>query len=310
MPLAMKDGRPTATVVVVILRPVDWEGTALAALPCLPANLLPVTLWGNLDAALLDIERGVRHAIEARVKGLPFRAPEPAPQTIAPPQDRRLDAAVPSRVIVGELTEILAMIATADSGGLRALVNASPTAFPVTPGDVRTTRFDLEFPVDAQGHLRAATVAVLVQSKDFDPPSVAKKILVPPRADSPVCTLLMRPRHAGVLSLDVELTLADVTIWSERLETQGTDQNHEISRDFVVASIPLSTRGVQQAADLGHALPAAGGLGEREEEEKARLWAAYDRTMGPSLGTGIWRGLLLAVLLALVVGAWLLVARR
>ncbi len=68
-----------ATVIPVILRPVDWQGASFAHLQCLPHDGKPVTEWENRDAAYRDIVRGIRTAIEKMpgsegIKLLPVRS--------------------------------------------------------------------------------------------------------------------------------------------------------------------------------------------------------------------------------------------
>jgi hypothetical protein len=53
-----------ARVIPVILRPTDWQNSPLGTLQALPKNGKPITLWANRDAALLDVEKGIRKAIE------------------------------------------------------------------------------------------------------------------------------------------------------------------------------------------------------------------------------------------------------
>ncbi len=54
----------TARVIPIILRPVFWEDTPFSKLQVLPSNTKPVTLWSVRDSAFLDIDRGIRKAIE------------------------------------------------------------------------------------------------------------------------------------------------------------------------------------------------------------------------------------------------------
>jgi hypothetical protein len=241
-PALARHAQGEALVIPLLVRPVDWEGAPFAPLACLPQNLLPVTMWRSVDEALLDIEKGLRRALAARAQGLPFSADAPPTDPgLSPTQERVLDAAVPSAVIVGELTEVLAMVTTAGSGGLRALITLTPQDFSVSPGEVKSTHFELEFPVDAQGRPRALTVTVTLESPDFDPPSLRKKLLVPPRADSTVCTLLVKPRRSGRLALQMELQKEDVTIWSQRLLTTGAAPGAAVQAGYLLTSVPLST---------------------------------------------------------------------
>ena len=53
-----------ARVIPLLLRPVDWQGTPLGKLQCLPRNAKPVTTWNNRDQAFAEIVRGIRSVIE------------------------------------------------------------------------------------------------------------------------------------------------------------------------------------------------------------------------------------------------------
>jgi hypothetical protein len=63
--LEMHD-RDEATVIPVIVRPTDWEGSPLGRLQALPKDAKPITTWTNRDTAWLDVTRGIRKAIEIR----------------------------------------------------------------------------------------------------------------------------------------------------------------------------------------------------------------------------------------------------
>jgi O-acetyl-ADP-ribose deacetylase (regulator of RNase III) len=54
-----------ARVIPVILRPVMWLNTPFSKLQALPREGRPVTTWGNLDSALLDVVEGIRDAIDS-----------------------------------------------------------------------------------------------------------------------------------------------------------------------------------------------------------------------------------------------------
>jgi hypothetical protein len=47
-------------VILIVLRPVDWQGSKFDKLPALPINEKPVTTWLNSDEAFQDIIRGIR----------------------------------------------------------------------------------------------------------------------------------------------------------------------------------------------------------------------------------------------------------
>ena len=61
-----------ARVVPIILRQVMWDKSPFAKLQALPTDGKPVKAWENLDAALDNVARGIRAAVESMiVKSVP-----------------------------------------------------------------------------------------------------------------------------------------------------------------------------------------------------------------------------------------------
>jgi hypothetical protein len=58
----------TARVIPIILRPVDWKNTPFSKLQALPKDAKPVTQWGDLDTAFLDVVNGIRKAVDSLTK--------------------------------------------------------------------------------------------------------------------------------------------------------------------------------------------------------------------------------------------------
>lgn len=56
--------RGEATVIPVILRPVDWKDAPFGKLQALPTDSKPVTTWANKDNAFLNIAKGIREVVE------------------------------------------------------------------------------------------------------------------------------------------------------------------------------------------------------------------------------------------------------
>jgi hypothetical protein len=52
-------------VVPVILKPADWQSTALAGLQALPKDAKAVSSWPDHDAAFVDIAQGLRRTVDA-----------------------------------------------------------------------------------------------------------------------------------------------------------------------------------------------------------------------------------------------------
>lgn len=63
-----------ACVIPIILRPCYWQDEVFAVLQALPKNAEPITLWVNQDLAFLDVEKGIRSAIE-RLRDQPKELP-------------------------------------------------------------------------------------------------------------------------------------------------------------------------------------------------------------------------------------------
>jgi len=60
-----------ATVIPIILRPVNWQGMSFSKLQALPTHGKAVTTWADLDEAFSDIVRGIEAAIERLSAGPP-----------------------------------------------------------------------------------------------------------------------------------------------------------------------------------------------------------------------------------------------
>jgi hypothetical protein len=60
----MRHERGEATVIPVILRPVDWHEAEFGKLQALPKDAKPITKWNNRDEAFADVARGIRTAIQ------------------------------------------------------------------------------------------------------------------------------------------------------------------------------------------------------------------------------------------------------
>lgn len=56
-----------ATVIPVILRPVDWSSAPFGQLQALPKDAQPVTSWSNQDEAFVNVAMGIRAAVDTIV---------------------------------------------------------------------------------------------------------------------------------------------------------------------------------------------------------------------------------------------------
>ena len=242
-----------ALVVPVILRPCSWQTAPFAALQCLPSNAQPVVLWDPRDRGLRDVAEGLRAALEGRALAARPRAPATSVR-----HARVLDAAVGSVVPVGRSSEVVALVRTVGSGGLRAILEVDESYSP-RPGDVRERPLELTFDPAPSGELRPATVVLRLESRDFDPPVQEKTIEVPPASDSRTCVFLVTARTAGPLVLTLELLRDGVTVVQQLLRTEGrAEVDRRRSPLYLVASARLEAPSPRKAATSARVLPWVG----------------------------------------------------
>jgi hypothetical protein len=237
-------GRNEAVVIPVLLRPVDCDNAPFRHLQFLPSDRRPVVKWGDRDDAFLDIERGVRRVVE-RLR--PAQAAPPVadigPVNIESPamqQDRMLDAAMAARVPMGKPTDLAVMVRRLASPGLKGVLEVTGE-YSGRPEDVRSKAFRIEFPTDDRGHPKPAGLTLRLESPDFDPPSQTKKLLVPPDADSEVCTFLLTPLFTGELVVNLEVYAAEGQQTSRMFRVVAEASDRVVVKGRMLVSVPIST---------------------------------------------------------------------
>ena len=188
-----------------------WSGAPFAKVQCLPTDGRPVTSWANRDEAFRDVAEGIRRAIS--------RATRPIGTQL---QERALDGAIPSSVPVGRSTEMLTLIRTISSEGLKAVLQIDEW-HDTTERDIQSKPFRMEFPRNTRGELDPQVLTIRVESNDFEVPQPSKNILVPPDGDSETCLFLVVPRRAGQLALIVEVLHEGISVASRLLRTNGEE---------------------------------------------------------------------------------------
>jgi hypothetical protein len=155
-------------------------------------------------------------------------------------QSRVLEAAAPKQSLVGRATEIVTVIRLPDSEGLRKYINDEKLES-VTADDVRQKPFCLEFSPDLKGKLQPAEVILKIDSPNFRPRTQSKKLKVPPKHDSEVCTFLLTPLKVGELVVNLELLVDDQIVVSRSIRTRAVPEEAPISSEKVrvVVCLPL-----------------------------------------------------------------------
>src|SRR5258708_17795922 len=63
MQVLQRHSKGDVRVILIILRPVDWENAPFGKLKFLPAEGKPVSKWESIDDAFVDIVRGIRAVV-------------------------------------------------------------------------------------------------------------------------------------------------------------------------------------------------------------------------------------------------------
>ena len=99
--------------------------------------------------------------------------------------------------------------------------------------------FFLEFSPDSKGKLQPAEVILKIDSPNFRPRSQSKKVKVPPKHDSEVCTFLLTPLLCGELVVNLELLKGDQIIVSRSIRTRAELEGTQVSPTRVIVTVPL-----------------------------------------------------------------------
>ena len=66
-----------ASVIPIIVRPVNWKKTPFAKLQALPTDGKPISTWLNIDEALLNVVEGIQKAVEVQREKISTSVPNP-----------------------------------------------------------------------------------------------------------------------------------------------------------------------------------------------------------------------------------------
>jgi hypothetical protein len=248
LPFALKRHQAGSAIVIpVLLRPVEWKDTPFAVLQALPDGARAVTLWPNQDEAFAEIAARLRERIYAqRLAATKPVSPPPAIQPSSVAQPRVLDAAVASHIPLGEPADVVTMVRTVESNGLKAILQLD-TSYNIPPENVQSKPFEVEFPRDAGGRVLPAALELILDSPGCDPPQQKRKLRVPSAGDSDVCVFLLTPLKAGRLMLNLEVRYEDVEVGSRLLVTEAGPSVAAAS-PYSLVSMPLTSTAAWSAS--------------------------------------------------------------
>lgn len=151
---------------------------------------------------------------------------------------RVLEAAAPKESSVGRATEIVTVIRLPDSEGLRKIIREERME-PLTSDDVQAKNCLLSFPLDLNGNPQPAEMVLRLDSPNFEPRIQSKKLKVPPKHDSEICTFLLTPLLSGELVVNLELLEGDQLVVSRLIRTRAQPEGKSCSSERVVVCLPL-----------------------------------------------------------------------
>lgn len=128
----------------VIVKPVDFMNLPFAKFQALPRNIVPVSMWGNIDAAWLDVAQGVRRVVEEMHAS---RASLPGP---------RIPAAAEKSSLGQQLEEYYGRNNCVIDG---ALVDDGRIEWVTLDGDSSNMRFENLLPLSRRHRIRPLRVA-------------------------------------------------------------------------------------------------------------------------------------------------------
>lgn len=246
-----------ATVIPVLLRPVEWRDSPIARLQMLPSEARAVTLWPNRDEAFSDVAGRLRELLyNQRLQGSKFIPDATAHVT----KDRVLDAAISSLTVVHEPTDLVLLVRSTRSAGLKQILKLDRTYSP-TAEEVQSAAFELEFSRNSSGQVLPAALDLVLESPDFDPPRQSKKIKVPPKGDSGVSVFMLTPKRAGILRVNLQILSGGIEVGSRALvTTAGPVALAQAIMSYGVTSLCLNGSGAPMSEPTVIFAPAAGML--------------------------------------------------
>ena len=240
-----------ATVIPVLLRPVDFKGLPFADLQMLPKDTYPIAKWASVDDAYKNVAEGIREAVrrvaDRRVSGLDL-AVRPSLS-----EARALDAAVAREIPVGEFREVLSVIRLTDSEGLRFAISQDQGghrhSYSCEPTDVRSEAFQARYSAAASGEVTSAEYRLAIHAPDLIVEGEEKKFVLEPRCDSGIFKFLMKAEREGEHRLRVDLYSKGLNIAENLLKTAVTESKRP--GGGVLASVELVVRALTRAASSG-----------------------------------------------------------
>lgn len=208
-----------ATVIPVILRPVDWHGAPFSTLQALPRDAKPITTWSNLDEAFADVAAGIRKVLDTLPAHPSGEQCLSSKSTIE--QVRVLQGAAPTRIPVGHSRVVIGKIAIPGSDALRSELDADDT-YGLESANVKDQEFTIAFSVVMDTPL-PVNALVRLKSPDFEPGQQEIQVALDPRADSMNMPFHIKAGQSGSKFITLEILVENRFVVSRALRTRADD---------------------------------------------------------------------------------------
>ena len=158
-----------------------------------------------------------------------------------PSQNRVLEAAIEKQVIVGRPVSLYVRVRRQESKNIISVVSSTDEYVHLDEDNIKTKDLEIEFPI-INGQVLPAGITLKLVAHEFTPSFQKKKIYIPPKGDSEVCTFIVTPKKTGELLLSLEVLKDEVSLGNKNLRTTAIDTEKKVDNSLVLMTIPIIVR--------------------------------------------------------------------
>ena len=153
-----------ATVIPILVRPVDLKGLPFSNLQMLPRGAAVISTPRSMDEALKEVAEGIRLAAE-KVLDRRLRRLAPADSQSSPREGRVLDAAITHEISMGEFRDVVVLIRLSKSNGLQGILSpgSQKRSYSCKATDVRAEPFEAKYSRTAINELISPEYRLAIQ---------------------------------------------------------------------------------------------------------------------------------------------------
>jgi hypothetical protein len=254
-----RHSRNEATVIPVVIRPVDFRGLPIADLQMLPLDGQPIYNQKLNTPELVDptfkaVAEGLRSAVEKIIERR-LGALGPRNTSMSFLEARLLDAAVAPDIPVGEFRDIVVLVRPAASEGLSSILSELKpenrrSSYSSTAADVRSEKFEAIYTANSLNEVRPPDYRLTVYAPDLITEDVEKRFILRPMSDTSVFTFFVKAQTEGEHRIRVSLHTGEWNVAEALLKTSSVAFKPGPGQGGVglIASVELIVRAIAKAA--------------------------------------------------------------